>query len=147
MSLTSPANPPDAPRQLRLHGAAAWWRSAGEPQALERKHAAMLAWLWLEGPTPRSRLAGLLWPEVGEDRARGNLRQRLLKLRQDAGDLVVDAAGVLSLAPGVAVQPPDPPGTPLLQALEFDDCEAFTRWLEGRRDSERERCKREWLAE
>jgi DNA-binding SARP family transcriptional activator len=107
----------------------------------------VLAWLWLEGPTPRSRLAGLLWPDVPEDRARGNLRQRLLKLRQDAGDIVVDAAGLLSLGPGVVVAPPDPPGAPLLQNLDFDDCEAFARWLDGRREAERERRKREWLAE
>ena len=66
---------------LRLHGVAHWRHGSGPPQALERKHAALLAWLWVEGPTPRSRLAGLLWPEASEERARGNLRQRLLKLR------------------------------------------------------------------
>ena len=147
MSLPSPAIPPHPLWHLCLHGAAAWRRTGGLPQPLERKHAALLAWLWLEGPTARSRLAGLLWPEVSEERARGNLRQRLLKLRQEAGDLVIDTAGLLSLAPGVAVQPPDPPGSLLLQALDFDDCEALARWLEGRRDSERDRRKREWLAE
>lgn len=142
-------NPPDtAPTlHLHLHGPAHWRLDAGPARALERKHAALLAWLWLEGPTPRSRLAGLLWPEVSEERARGNLRQRLLKLRQDAGDIVLDQAGLLALGPAVAVAPPEPPGAPLLQALEFDDCEAFARWLEGRREAERERRKREWLAE
>jgi DNA-binding SARP family transcriptional activator len=135
------------PVRLQLHGAAAWQVSEGAPQPLERKHAALLAWLWLEGPTPRSRLAGLLWPEATEERARGNLRQRLLKLRQEAGELLDDQAGVLSLKPGVQVQEPDPPGATLLQALEFDDCEAFARWLDGRREAARERRKREWLAE
>lgn len=135
------------PPQIQLHSRASWRVGDGPAQPLERKHAALLAWLWLEGPTPRSRLAGLLWPEVGEERARGNLRQRLLKLRQEAGELVADADGVLALAPGVAVAPPDPPGTPLLNALEFDDCESFARWLDGRREAERERRKREWLAE
>lgn len=132
---------------LSLHGAVHCRQVTGPARPLERKHAALLAWLWLEGPTPRSRLAGLLWPEVGEDRARANLRQRLLKLRQEAGDLVQDHAGVLSLAPGVVVDPPDPPAAPLLQPLDFDDCEALARWLEGRREAERERRKREWLAE
>jgi DNA-binding SARP family transcriptional activator len=42
---------------------------------------------------------------------------------------------------------PTRPAAPLLQALEFDDCEAFARWLDGRREAERERRKREWLAE
>lgn len=148
--MTSPLPLPDAPPpglRLGLHAAAHWRQGAGPARPLERKHAALLAWLWLEGPTPRSRLAGLLWPDASEERARGNLRQRLLKLRQEAGDLVDDAAGVLSLAAGVSVDPPDPPATALLQALEFDDCEALARWLDARREAERERRKREWLAE
>ncbi|MBP7668809.1 MAG: hypothetical protein KA774_18330, partial [Burkholderiaceae bacterium] len=70
---------PDSGWQLTLHGVACWQRGADAPRPLERKHAALLAWLHLEGPTPRGRLAGLLWPDVPEDRARGNLRQRLLK--------------------------------------------------------------------
>ena len=142
---------PPPPARLRLHHSAGWCRggagSAVAWQPLERKHAALLAWLWREGATPRSRLAGLLWPDVGEERARGNLRQRLSKLRQEAGDLVIDAGGVLSLAPGVVVNPPDPPAAPLLAALEFDDCEALARWLDAQREVERERRKREWLAE
>ena len=132
---------------LALHRSAQWRSGSHPARSLERKHAALLAWLWLEGPTPRSRLAGLLWPEVGEERARGNLRQRLLKLRQDAGDIVADEAGMLSLTAAVSVDPPDPPSAALLQALDFDDCEGFARWLEGRREAERERRKREWLAE
>ncbi len=133
--------------RLQLHGAAAWRLGTGLPQPLERKHAALLAWLAIEGPTPRSRLAGLLWPEAPEDRARGNLRQRLLKLRQEAGELLDDQAGVLSLKPVVQVDAPDPPGAALLQSLEFDDCEAFARWLEGQREAAREQRKRDWLAQ
>ena len=99
---------PPLPTRLRLHGAAAWCHGSSQVwQSLERKHAALLAWLWLEGATPRSRLAGLLWPEVSEERARGNLRQRLLKLRQEAGDLVADNAGLLTLAHGLTIHPPD----------------------------------------
>ena len=143
---TPPTHPPAI--GLRLHGSTGWRQGASGPwQPLERKHAALLAWLWLEGATPRSRLAGLLWPDVAEDRARGNLRQRLLKLRQDAGALVVDRSGMLSLNPGVVVEPPDPPSAPLLAALDFDDCEALNRWLDTQREAVRARRKREWLAE
>ena len=132
--------------QLHLHGAAGW-RHARQPlRLLERKHAALLAWLWLEGPTPRARMAGLLWPEASEERARGNLRQRLLKLRQDAGDLVLDQDGQLALAPGVAVAPADPATAQLLQTLAFDDCDDFARWLDSRREDERQQRKRAWLA-
>lgn len=140
------ALPPPA-IHLHLHGSARWRQGNDAPRTLERKHAALLAYLWLEGPTRRSRLAGLLWPDAPEDRARSNLRQRLLKLRQEAGELVRDDSGVLSLLPHVAVEPAEPPGAPLLQTLDFDDNEAFARWLEGRREAERERRKREWLAE
>lgn len=143
--MTAPVSPDG--RSLVLHAGTHWLSPDGMPHPLERKHAAVLAWLWLEGPTPRSRLAGLLWPDVPEERARGNLRQRLLRLRREAGEIITDTAGLLALGPGVRVLPPDPPGAPLLQNLDFDDCEAFARWLDGRREAERERRKREWLAE
>jgi DNA-binding SARP family transcriptional activator len=146
--MTSPAAATPGPTvHLRLHGVAHWRHGNGALQALERKHAALLAWLWVEGPTPRSRLAGLLWPQASEERARGNLRQRLLKLRQEVGDLLDDRAGVLSLKAAVPVDPPDPPGARLLHALAFDDCDAFARWLDGQHEAARERRKREWLAE
>ncbi len=138
---------PETGWRLTLHGVACWQRGSAPPRPLERKHAALLAWLHLEGPTPRGRLAGLLWPDVPEDRARGNLRQRLLKLRNDAGALVHDDNGILSIGPGVQVQPPDPPGAELLQNHRFDECDALARWLDGRREAERDRRKREWLAE
>ncbi|WP_309571489.1 hypothetical protein [Deinococcus sp.] len=48
----------------------------------DRRTSALLAYLSIEGPTPRSRLAGLLWPEVPEGTARANLRQTLRRLRQ-----------------------------------------------------------------
>ena len=57
---------------------------------LERKTAALFAYLALEGPTSRSKLAGLLWPDSSEDAARSSLRQRLYRLRGSVGvDLVV----------------------------------------------------------
>lgn len=43
----------------------------------ERKMAVLLGYLALEGPTPRSRLAGLLWPDSGEATVRNNLSQAL----------------------------------------------------------------------
>lgn len=54
----------------------------GEATAPERRTAAILAVLALEGPTPRSRLAGLLWPEVPEATARNNLAQALRRARR-----------------------------------------------------------------
>ena len=102
---------------LRLHGAARLRLAGRIPLALERKHAAILAYLWLEGPTPRARLAGLLWPGAAEDRARGNLRQRLSKLRQEAGAIIQDERGVLSLNAALGFDPAETPGALLLAAM------------------------------
>ena len=130
---------------LLLYGAAQW-RCATAVRPLERKQAALLAYLWLEGPTSRSRLAGLLWPEVADERARGNLRQRLLKLRKEAGELIHETNGLLSVAATLGFDGPETPGAELLAGFHYDDCEDFARWLERRRDDDRARHRREWLA-
>ena len=70
---------------VRLMGSAILTGSAGGELRLERKLAAALAYLALEGATPRSRLAGLLWPESPEATARNNLSQMLRKLRLAVG--------------------------------------------------------------
>jgi DNA-binding SARP family transcriptional activator len=130
---------------IQLHGAPAQRGAEGAVLRLERKHAALLCYLWREGPTPRARMAGLLWPDAGDARARANLRQRLLTLRRAHGPLVDDRGTVLALAEHVAVLPPDPPQAALLDSLTYDDCDDFARWLDGQRDTDRDRHKRTWL--
>ncbi len=126
--------------QARLHGTAHLVTSGGKPIALERKQALVLAYLSLEGPTPRGKLARLLWPDAPDARARGNLRQRLAVLRQAAGaDLVSDAGGVLSLAPSLRVEAAGTAGEELLARLEYEDCDDAARWLEAQRESQRSR--------
>jgi DNA-binding SARP family transcriptional activator/tetratricopeptide (TPR) repeat protein len=50
----------------------------GAPLSVDtRKAVAVLAVLLLDGPTPRERLAGLLWPDSDDRRARGALRRTL----------------------------------------------------------------------
>lgn len=103
---------------------------------LERKPAAIVAYLAIEGPTPRGRLAGLLWPEVDEARARGNLRQCLSKLRRIAGDAVQeDAHGRLVLAAPPRCGDAAQPDVPLLGSYDYADCDDFSAWLEGQRDA------------
>ena len=124
--------------QTRLHGTAQLLKPGGERIALERKQALLLAYLSVEGPTPRGKLARLLWPDAPDARARGNLRQRLAVLRQAAGaDLVSDAGGVLSLAPSLHVEPAGSAGEELLARFEYDDCDDAARWLEAQRESQR----------
>ena len=48
-----------------------------ESQRLERKTAAVFAYLALEGQTHKYKLSGWLWPDSGETAARNNMRQLL----------------------------------------------------------------------
>jgi DNA-binding SARP family transcriptional activator len=75
---------------------------SGRAWTLAAQDAAQLAWLALEGPTPRQQLATLLWPDSSPEAARNSLRQRLFKLRQQLGGAeVVSGQATLALAAGV----------------------------------------------
>jgi DNA-binding SARP family transcriptional activator len=118
--------------------------------ALERKAAGVLAYLALEGPTQKYRLAGLVWPDSGEERARNNMRQLLRRLRLATGGAEpVTGQDVIQLAEQVVAD------AALLQAhafagrhaealalegellahLEYDDCPDFGDWLWRARES------------
>ncbi len=146
MTDLAPADPASSSVQAVLDGAAHIRRGDGTRVDLERKQAAMIAWLAVHGPTPRARLAGMLWPEASEDRARGNLRQRLSKLRQTAGEIVGDEHGLLTLASGVAVAAPSLPGQ-WLDAFSYDDCSEFAAWLDAQRESRHAQRRQGLLAE
>jgi DNA-binding SARP family transcriptional activator len=67
-------------------------------------HQRLIALLALhELPLGRAQVAGLLWPEVGEERASGNLRSVLWTLRGHAEGVVVANGDSLALAPGIEV--------------------------------------------
>ncbi len=123
-------------------------RSGGTVIPLERRTAGVLAWLSLEGPHPKYRLAGLLWAESSEATARNNMRQLLRRLRLACGAELVQGTDVLSLCERVATdaselqqhvlagrhtQALELEGV-LLGALEYDDCTEFQAWLEGARE-------------
>ena len=75
-------------------------RGAASP--LIGKDGALLAWLAIEGPTSRERMARLLWPESDDEAARNALRQRIFKLRKVAGGEIVVGRTTLALAAGIA---------------------------------------------
>src|SRR5262245_14055176 len=115
---------------------------AGNARELERKDAALLALLAIDGPTARARAAGLLWPDVDDDAARNNLRQRLHRLRKRAGrDLVLTIQDVLRLADDVsrdvsigaqqAAGPLDDDAAAgdLLGTFAYDDCSDLDNWV------------------
>lgn len=129
---------------LRLHGTPALRLSDGRGLALSAREAALLAWLHLEGPTPRGPLAGRMWPGGDDPRARANLRQTLLRLKRAAGAVVAEDEQGLRLDPRVVVAPDD--GGRLLGALEFDDAPDLAAWLAQRRDAAQRDRLREGLA-
>jgi DNA-binding SARP family transcriptional activator len=129
---------------LRLYGAAALALDGGAEIALAAREAALLAWLHLEGPTPRARLAALLWPAGDESRGRTNLRQTLARLRRAAGAVLAEDDGVLALAPDVHVLPAE--DGELLAGLQFDDADELGAWLAARRDDKRRARQRATLA-
>lgn len=73
----------------------------GQVAELQGLDAVLLAWLALEGPTSRERLAGLLWPQSSAESARNALRQRLFRLRRQFGRELVQGGALLALAEGL----------------------------------------------
>lgn len=108
--------------------------ATGERQMLAPRDAALLAWLAIEGPTPRARLAALLWPASDADAARNTLRQRLFQLRRHCGELVRGQA-TLELLDGVRLDLDD--GEPLLGEQHFGDAPELDAWLHRQRQRRR----------
>jgi DNA-binding SARP family transcriptional activator len=130
--------------RLTLLGAPRLHTPQGE-RRLDRRPAAVLAYLALQGPTPKYRLAGLLWPASGEGGARANMRQLLHRLRKGGADLVVgdqvialredvacDLQQLSALDLGAALALADAP--PLLAGHEHDDAPDFADWLHATRE-------------
>ena len=130
---------PVPPIRLRLHGRATVAREGGEPIGLEPKDALLLAYVAHEGPTLRALLAAMLWPDVDEERARANLRQRLFRLRKELGFDVLEGAAVASLRDGVHVEFLDPEGEAgeLLPGVSAADAAGFAPWLDRMREHRR----------
>jgi hypothetical protein len=131
--------------RLRLLGAPVV-ELAGRPLALPtRKLLGLLAYLALEGPTSRGKLAGLFWSEQDEATARGNLRRELNRLRHtpmatllqtdrdllQLGPVQTDVAAFRAhlqegeLEPALTLY-----RGPLLEGLELSGAAGFEEWLE-----------------
>jgi DNA-binding SARP family transcriptional activator len=111
--------------------------SSGATTALAGRDAALLAWLAIEGPTARARLAALLWPTATDAQARSSLRQRLFQLRRTLGRTLVVGTTVLQLAPGVDHDLGE--ATELLGDLQLSDAPELEAWLRGQREHRHER--------
>lgn len=123
-------------------------QSKDHTHILERKTAALLAYLAQEGPTPRANLIGLLWPDTREAAARNNLVHLLRKLKALTNAELVTGAEVLTLIgdlqTDVAVarehftraQYPEFNRTTgiFLHGLSFDDCPDLETWILAERE-------------
>ena len=140
--------PPAAPKATPLADAAAaatlllatspaLVRPGSAPVPLAPLDALLLAWLALEGPTARGRLATLLWPESDAEAARNSLRQRLFKLRRHCGVEVISGSHTLALAPGLQHDLAASSG--LLAAEPVAVAGELAAWLEEQRRRRHER--------
>lgn len=118
--------------QLLLSGRPAWCESPqASPIALAARDAALLAWLAIEGPTPRMRLAALLWPDSTPESARNALRQRLFQLRKQLGRDLASGPVVLALADGIGHDLAD--ADTVLGSDPHDHGAEFSAWLARQR--------------
>lgn len=117
----------------------------------DRKGAALLALLALDGPATRARIASLLWDEQADSDVRRNLRRTLHRMRDAGFDALLDAGGdTLALRAGVAIDSVafeaacaggeheaavDRYPAALLQGFEVGGAPAFDDWLSARRDA------------
>ncbi len=134
--------------QLQILGGAQVLTPEREPWRLERKTAGLLAYLALEGATPRSKLAGLLWPQSQEGTARNNLRQMLRRVRDGCGVMLFTGDDPLALTPDLVAdaarleleffaghfQEVIAFGGELLSGHDYDDCSEFMEWLVAQRE-------------
>ncbi len=97
----------------------------GGARPFERRTAALIAYLAVEGPTARSRLAGLLWGDVPEATARSNLRQALRRLRLAPQGPRVRGDDALHLDAPLDEEA----ALHLLRPHDFDDLPEFSDWL------------------
>jgi DNA-binding SARP family transcriptional activator len=135
---------------LEIHVLGEAWACAGsgEPLRLERKTAALVAYLALEGPTARARLVGLLWPESRQTTARNNLRQLLHRLKELVGQECIDGGDPLRLHERLLVDVLQLRSAfaigeyaavtsfqgELLGGFAYEDCDELEKWLEGWRE-------------
>jgi DNA-binding SARP family transcriptional activator len=108
----------------------------GRRLPLAPRDALLLAWLALEGPTDRGRVAQLLWPHADSASARNALRQRLFQLRRQTGLDLVAGSTVLRLADSVAHDLPS--AESLLLGLDAGVGGEIDTWLAAQRSRRRD---------
>lgn len=133
---------PSLPWHLRVHGQAVLLAPDGTALVLDRLAALIAARLALAGPQPRELLARQLWPDVDEGRARGNLRQRLLRLKLQAGWAWIDGGAHLRLHPQVQLD--TCASGALLEGLPKPSDDGLADWLDAQRRADAQAQAQAW---
>ncbi|MFC4453924.1 BTAD domain-containing putative transcriptional regulator [Deinococcus sonorensis] len=128
--------------QLKLLGPPQVVTADGQVIRCERKVAALLSYLALEGPTPRATLVRLLWPETPVSASRNNLVHHLRRLKKACGADLVVPGELAALDPALQVDVRtllEGGGTRLdwtvlLDGVELDGCPDLMEWLEAQRE-------------
>ncbi|THF87827.1 hypothetical protein E7T09_00885 [Deinococcus sp. KSM4-11] len=133
----------ELPWALTLLGPPALRAPDGRTWRPERKTLLLLAYVALEGPTPRATLAALLWPDTPGGARRNNLVHLLRRAARRCGVAVIDGQEVLALhglrVDARALLEPSstdagvPAGT-LLDGVDVDDLPEVEEWLEAWRE-------------
>jgi DNA-binding SARP family transcriptional activator len=132
------------PLRLLLADGPALQTGDGRLVELAPRDALLLAWLAIEGATPRTRLAQLLWPDSAAEAARNALRQRLFQLKKLCGAGLVQGQATLALADGVLHDLED--SDDVLAGIAPELGAELAEWLARQRGRRRERL-RQSLAE
>ncbi len=123
--------------RLHLCGLPRVLATDGQCVVLERRDAAMLALLAIEGPTARARVTALLWPDESVEDVRGRLRQRIYALKRKLGVEAISGSSTLAIAPPPALAWPGLDAEPLDGALlgddDYADLPEFADWLRATR--------------
>jgi DNA-binding SARP family transcriptional activator len=139
---------PVAVWRLELLGTAKLLQQGRTLEPLERRAALLFAYLALEGPTSRAKLAGLIWSDSTDEAARANLRQRLKRLKNALGAELIVPEEILRLRPDLEVDVVELESLTftgeyakamlfegnLLANLESDDSPELSEWLNATRE-------------
>lgn len=132
------------PWRLSVFGEARLVTPDGRQATCAGRTLALMTYLAVEGAAPRSRLAGVLWPERREAAARNNLVQLLRRMVNAYGEALVEGQDTLALIPGVRADVQDlltpedtgqaVPEGEFLAGVEFADTPDFADWVTVQRE-------------